>query len=138
MKMTILVLESEPVVRSILREFLAREGYEVLLAPDLGKAVDWIEMTRPDLLVTGTYVSEIPGHDAAVYLRDRCPALRVLMVAGLPDDDRIDIRAVIENFSTFPKRFTAAELAQKVKEVLAVPVGSVVTQKRTSSEPAAP
>ena len=37
MKRTILVLESEPVVRAILSEFLDREEYLVLTAADLDK-----------------------------------------------------------------------------------------------------
>jgi|SRR5580700_1489550 DNA-binding NtrC family response regulator len=122
MKKTILVLESEPVVRSILTEFLAREDYLVLAAGDLGQAVKWLGTCQPDLLVTGLYVSEIAGHDAAVYLRAKCPLMHVLMVAGFPDDDRIESRAMNQNFYTFPARFERADLVQKVKEVLAAPL----------------
>jgi DNA-binding NtrC family response regulator len=122
MKTTILVLESEPLLRSILREYLERQEYLVLPVGDLGQAVKWIKTCQPDLLIAGAYVSEMAGHDAAVYLRDRCPLMRVLMVAGFPDDDRIETRAANQNFHTFPKRFTASDLAQKVKEVLAAPL----------------
>jgi CheY-like chemotaxis protein len=39
MKTTILLLVSDPVVRSVLKETLEREGYTVLATGDLGHAV---------------------------------------------------------------------------------------------------
>ena len=43
MKTTILLLVSDPVIRSILKETLEREGYTVLASGDLGQAVDRLQ-----------------------------------------------------------------------------------------------
>jgi hypothetical protein len=39
-------------------------------------------------------------------------------VGGLLDDDRLKNRELLEGFESFPEPFRAADLLQKVKEVL--------------------
>jgi DNA-binding response OmpR family regulator len=123
MKTTILLLVSDPVVRSVLEETLELEGYTVLATGDLGQAVDRLKECSPDLLITRTYVQGLPGHDAAVYLRTKCTKMRVLMVGGLLDDERLRYREALQGFEVYPKPYTAAELLQKVKDVLSTPRG---------------
>jgi CheY-like chemotaxis protein len=123
MKTTILLLVSDPVVRSVLQETLEHEGYTVLATADLGQAVDRLKQCMPDLLITRTYVQSLPGHDAAKYLRTKCLKMRVLIVGGLLDDERLQYREALQGFEVFPKPYTAAELLQKVKDVLSKPRG---------------
>ncbi len=92
MKTTILLLVSDPIVRSVVQEKLEREGYVVRATGDLGKAVDRLKECRPDLLITRTYVQGLPGHDAAKYLQTKCPGMRVLILGGFLDDDRLHNR----------------------------------------------
>lgn len=120
-KTTILLLVSDPLVRSVLRETLEREGYTVRATGELGQAVDRLKECQPDLLITRTYVQSLPGHDAAVYLLTKCPKMRVLIVGGLLDDDRLRQRESLKGFEVFPKPYSAAELLQKVKDVLSSP-----------------
>jgi CheY-like chemotaxis protein len=80
----ILLLDSEPVVRSVLKDILETAGYVVLATGSLGVAVDELARCKIDLVITHPYVNSIPGHEAAKYLRTRCPQrLPVLFVAGL-------------------------------------------------------
>ena len=122
-KTTILLLVSDPVVRSILKETLEREGYTVVATGDLGRAVDRLKECIPDLLITRTYVEGLPGHEAAMYLRTKCPEMRVLMLGGLLDDERLAYRAEQQGFEVFPKPYTAAVLLQEVRHVLSKPRG---------------
>jgi DNA-binding response OmpR family regulator len=115
---TILVFHSAPVVRIIIREALEREGYVVRATGDLGIAVDMVRESPPDLLLIDVYVADIAGHDAAVYLCQKNPHMRVLMVAGVPDDQRMEAQTTDEGFMIFPKPFALAELVAKVKEIL--------------------
>jgi DNA-binding response OmpR family regulator len=122
-KTTILLLVSDPVVRSILKETLEREGYTVMATGDLGRAVDRLKDCIPELLITRTYVESLPGHEAAMYLRTKCPGLRVLMLGGLLDDERLEYRAAQQGFEVFPKPYTTAALLQEVRYVLSKPHG---------------
>jgi len=118
MRETILLLASEPIVRLVFQETLENGGYCVLGAGDLGAAVDRLKECKPDLLIIRPYVEDISGYDAATFLRSKCHGLRVLMVAGLIDHDRLQNRMALGGFEVFPKPFTAAELLEKVKDVL--------------------
>jgi DNA-binding NtrC family response regulator len=115
---TLLLLISEPLVRQVIREVLERAGYLVMGTGDLGTAVDRIGEAKPDLLLISPYVETISGHEAAKYLQSRCPSMRILMVAGLLDDDRLQYRADLEKVEIFPSPFTAVQLLSKVAEVL--------------------
>ena len=118
MKTTILLLVSDPLVRSVLQDTLEHEGYMVRATGSLGQAVDRLKESVPDLLITRTYVESMPGHEAAMYLLTKCPTMRVLMVGGLLDDERLRYRAELQGFEVFPKPYSAADLLQKVKDVL--------------------
>ena len=123
LKTTILLLVSDPIVRIVMQETLEQAGYMVMATGDLGQAVGRLKECAPDLLITRTYVQGLPGHDAAMYLRTKCLKMRVLMVGGLLDDNRLKNREDLEGFRVFPKPYSAAELLQKVKDVLAEPRG---------------
>ena len=115
---TILVFHSAPLVRKVLREILENDGHVVRATGDLGIAVDMVRETPPDLLLIDVYVANINGHDAALYLCQRCPSMRVLMVAGVPADQRIENRTTGEGFLVFPPPFAPADLTAKVREIL--------------------
>lgn len=123
MKTTILLLVSDSLVRSVLKETLEREGYMVLATGYLGQAVNQLKESVPDLLITRTYVQGLPGHDAAKYLRTKSPQMKVLILGGLLDDERLQYRAALQGFSVFPKPYTVAELLQTVKDALNKPFG---------------
>jgi CheY-like chemotaxis protein len=121
MKYTILLLVSDPVVRAVFKEALEHAGYTVLATGDLGNAVDRLKEMEPDLLLTRTYVEGMPGHDAAVYLRSKCLKMKVLIVGGLLQDDRLELRESLAGFEVFPPPYHRAELLDKVQQILQKP-----------------
>jgi DNA-binding NtrC family response regulator len=114
---TILLLSPEAVTRRVLCEALENAGYLVLATGSLGTAVDVIESCHTDLLITHPYVDGISGQDAAKYLRARLPGLKVLLVAGFVDDDRVGYPAELEQFERFPGPFDIAALIEKVRAI---------------------
>ena len=118
-KGTILLLCSDSEISAVLQDTLENANYVVLPAKDLGSAVDRLSEASPDLLIVRPQLEMMSGHEAALYLRTKCNGLRVLMVAGLPDDDRITIREALKFVEIFPKPFTAADFLEKVAAVLA-------------------
>src|SRR5580704_11941327 len=93
---TILLLDSDSVMRTVLYDVLQNAGYLVMKAADLGAAVDRLSEARPDLLITRPYINSMPGKIAADYLRSRRPGLPVLIVAGFMDDDRLNVQNTVE------------------------------------------
>jgi DNA-binding response OmpR family regulator len=115
---TILLLSSEPLVRTILTEALRRAGYVVEPTGSFGTAVDLLADGGIDLLIIRPHVDSMSGYEAAKYLHARNPDMAVLIVAGLPEDQRIQYRDDLEGFKRFPAPFTAAQLLDKVDEIL--------------------
>jgi DNA-binding NtrC family response regulator len=118
MSATILVLDAEEVIRSVITRILEREGYTVHATGDLPSALELVKDCTPDLLLTNLYIPGTTGRDAAKFLRSMCPNMRVLIVAGLPDDRLIEDRIKGEGFAAFPKPFKPKQLSEKVKDVL--------------------
>jgi DNA-binding response OmpR family regulator len=120
---TILLLVSDPIVRSVVEETLERAGYTVMAAGDLGQAVDRMNEVMPDLLIIRSHIQNLPGHDAALYLRKKNMKMKVLILGGRLDDERLQNREELQGFEIFPKPYPAAEMLEKVKEVLDKPRG---------------
>lgn len=117
-RISILCLISDPIMKDVVRDALADAGYLVAIAADLGSAVDRLREIHPDLLITRPYINSMPGETAAAYLRSKQPGLRVLIVSGYLEDDRIRDSTAVADLHFFPKPFTRDELLQKVREVL--------------------
>ena len=115
---SILLLDSDPLTRTVLCERLEKSGYLVVTSPDVGAAVDRLKEMRPDLLIVRPQISSMPGHMAAEYLRTRCPGLPVLIVGGYMDDERVRVQDAIKDFHVFPKPFAAEDLLACVRDVL--------------------
>jgi hypothetical protein len=58
-----------------------------------------------------------------MYLRKKCLKMRVLMLGGLLDDERLRNREALQGFEVFPRPYTATALLHKVKDVLSMPRG---------------
>jgi DNA-binding NtrC family response regulator len=117
---TILLLVSDPLMRTVLHETLERAGYLIVAAGDVGAAVDRLKELRPDLLIVRPFINSMPGHMAAQYLRTRCPGLPVLIVGGFMDDERVNVQTSIKDFHLFPKPFAAQDLLSNVRDVLRI------------------
>jgi DNA-binding response OmpR family regulator len=115
---TILLLCSDSNLRLVLQEVLEDKGYVVLPASDLSRAVDWMSRCKPDLLLVRPFLSGISGYEAALYLRTKCHGIRILMVSGFLQDDRLQYQWSIKGIEVFPTPFGAAEFLQKVADVL--------------------
>jgi CheY-like chemotaxis protein len=115
---TILLLVSDPVMRDVLRDALDVAGYLVVVAGELGAAVDRLREMRPDLLITRPYINSMTGQIAADYLRTKSPGLPILIVTGYMDDDRIRDQNAIEDFHIFPRNFTRDEFLKEVRKIL--------------------
>jgi DNA-binding NtrC family response regulator len=117
--MIIVVVDSEPVVRDIIRKILEREGYQVMPIEDPRSAMEVIKTAHPSLVITNVNLPGMTGHDAMRMFKEGCPGVPVLMVSGLPDCDIIQHWMEEDGFDAFPKPFSAAQFAAKVKQVLA-------------------
>ena len=128
---TVLVVEDEPQIAEIARDYLMRAGYGVLTAADGRTALDLARERRPSLVVLDLNLPELSGFDVARALRRESDVPIVMLTARVDESDRLrglDIGA--DDYITKP--FSPRELVARVKAVLrrsdaAVGAGDMIT-----------
>ena len=88
--MKILVVEDEPLISLALKWELEDNGYDVALAQDADCAIQLLESTDVDLIVTDVNMpGTMDGMELAFSVRDRWPPIKIVVMSGkhmpLPD-----------------------------------------------------
>lgn len=115
---TILVVEDEPVVRSLMVEVLTELGYQTLEAGEANEALAITESAQPiDLLVSDVGLPGMNGRQMAEIVRQQRPALKILFATGYAES------ATASNFlgpdmAVITKPFDIDSFATKVREIL--------------------
>jgi CheY-like chemotaxis protein len=117
---TVLVVEDDDPVRSLLREVLRRQGYAVLEACD-GRAA--LELAGShggpiDLLVSDCLLPHLSGAELARGLRRRFPDLRVLFVSGYPSAEAAGVEPTDPDDPFLQKPFNPAALVALASRLL--------------------
>ena len=87
----VLVVDDHAVVREGLRAFLGlQDGIEVVgEAADGEKALDVADRLRPDVVLMDLVMPRLDGLGALRALRERLPAVRVIVLTSFLDDDKL-------------------------------------------------
>jgi len=117
---TILLAEDEVMVRNLVSAVLQSSGYKVLVASNADEAEALCERHGPEveLLITDVVMPGRSGRELADSLSVRFPNLRTLFMSGYTDDAVVRHGVASTDRHFIAKPFTAAALAQKVREVL--------------------
>jgi DNA-binding response OmpR family regulator len=85
---TILVVDDDPSIRSLVCDSLAFEGYEVQTAEDGFAALRAIEAQRPDCVLLDVMMPGLDGHQVLQRIRaaEDGPNLPVVMLTAAADD----------------------------------------------------
>ncbi|HEX2910149.1 MAG TPA: PAS domain S-box protein [Chloroflexia bacterium] len=120
---TVLLVEDEESVRTLVSKLLSNYGYEVLEAHNGAEAL-LICDTHPgkiDLMITDMIMPHMNGRQLAERLQQLKPAMKVLYMSGYTD--RIMVPEELEEirFNFLQKPFSFVDLARKVREILDSP-----------------
>ncbi|MGJ7579809.1 PAS domain-containing protein [Variovorax sp. RHLX14] len=116
---TILFVEDELGVRTVLGEILGELGYDTQEAIDAPSALE-VErgMARMDLLITDVGLPGTNGRQLAEMMRERRPGLKVLFITGYANKATVKGEFLGEGMDMLAKPFTIDALAHKVKGML--------------------
>ncbi len=116
---SILIVEDEPDLRQLMREFLQRLGYAVL---DAGSAAEATELSGQlndglDLLICDVVLPDSTGRELAERLRGSRPGLPVLYISGHPTEVAHG-DALPAGAQFLAKPFTVVEFGERVRRIL--------------------
>lgn len=118
---SILVVDDEPVLRSMAETMLTRYGYEAITIGSGEEAVRLLERQpdlRLDLAVLDVVMPDMSGPELADEIQRLRPGLRILFITGYPDQ----YAALAErHLPVLTKPFTSVKLIRKIREVLDKP-----------------
>lgn len=113
----ILVVDDEPKIRSTIRAYLEREGYEALEANDGRKALEIFQQAKPDLIILDLMLPEVDGLEVCRQIRRSSDVPIIMLTARQEDADKlIGLEIGADDYVTKP--FSPRELVARVKVVL--------------------
>ena len=117
---TVLVVDDEDVVRQTAKHTLERYGYRVLTAEDGSKAVDLYQQQPSEiaLVLLDLTMPVMSGQEALRRMQSIHPQVRVLLSSGYNEVEAVQRFAGKGLAGFIQKPYTAAALAEKVKEVI--------------------
>ena len=122
----ILVVDDEPMVREVLSQYLAADGFEVIEAGDGDAAVEAMTAETPDLVLLDLMLPKRNGLDVLGFIRGTSALPVILLTARGDESDRVrGLEAGADDYVVKP--FSAREVVARVRSVL----------RRTSDAPAA-
>jgi len=117
---TILLVDDEDALLSLVSENLEMDGYTVLRARSAEEAIHICEQHNGPihLLLSDVVMQNMSGVDLAADLQGRNPNLKVLLMSGYPDEVLSHHGVLQGSKNLLEKPFTRTQLALKVREVL--------------------
>jgi two-component system, cell cycle sensor histidine kinase and response regulator CckA len=117
---TILAVDDDAEVLTLIDHSLRNAGYSVLLANGGWSAVERFESCQQpvNLLLTDVIMPDLTGPVLAERLRARQPDLPVLFISGFHDADMVQRFVTQKGFTLLPKPFTVRALLRVVEQAL--------------------
>jgi DNA-binding response OmpR family regulator len=117
MSQKVLVVEDEPALVDTLEYSLSRQGYEVAVATDGGKALEVARTHQPDLIVLDVMLPTLDGFEVCRILRQETNVPILMLTARTDEVDKIvGLEVGADDYLTKP--FSMRELTARVKALL--------------------
>ncbi|HSF82595.1 MAG TPA: response regulator transcription factor [Anaerolineales bacterium] len=113
----ILVVDDKKELRTLLKQYLSQEGFEVELAEDGQKALFIARQGKPDLIILDLMMPEMGGYEfMRVYGREANTPIIILTAKPEENDKVLGLELGADDYMTKP--FSMRELTARVRAVL--------------------
>ncbi|MGQ9549662.1 MAG: response regulator transcription factor [Roseiflexus sp.] len=117
MNATILVIEDEASIRTVVRAYLEQAGFRVLLADDGPEGVALAHREHPDLVILDLNLPGMDGMEVAARLRQESDVFIIMLTARSEEGDRVaGLRIGADDYVIKP--FSPRELVARIEAVL--------------------
>jgi two-component system cell cycle sensor histidine kinase/response regulator CckA len=115
---TVLLVEDEPMVRTVAERALTRHGYKVIMAENGEEALDVLGRGEQiDLLISDVVMPGMDGPTMVKQARKERPDLKILFMSGYAEE-QLRKSIDIENVNFLPKPFSVTDLAEAARRTL--------------------
>lgn len=117
MNKTILIVDDEKRLVSLLESYLIQEGFQVVTAYNGVEAMHAVRKTRPDLIILDIMMPEMDGYEFMREHRKKFDTPIIMLTARVDDDEKIiGLELGADDYVTKPTR--PRELVARVRSVL--------------------
>ncbi|MBC2721721.1 response regulator transcription factor [Desulfosporosinus sp.] len=128
--MKLMLVDDEPEILTLVRDYLTREGYTVVTAMNGLEGMELIEREKPDLVLLDWMLPGISGLEMCKRLRETSTIPIIMLTAKSEEIDRVlGLEFGADDYIVKP--FSLRELVARIKTVLRRSAG--VPQETTSS-----
>lgn len=117
-KASLLIVDDEPSIRTLLSEVLTEGGYAVRSTSNCFSAFDEICREVPDFLISDLSMSGFSGFEFPRVVRRQFPSIRVIAMSGALSGDKIPSGVLADAFF---KKGTGFDILLKILESLPQP-----------------
>jgi len=110
----LLIVDDESDIREFARNFFRKRQIEVFVASGGRQALDIIAKENPDLILLDVRMEEMTGIEVLRELRKNKPAVKVIMVSGVEDEETIKEANTLGVIGYIHKPFILEELEKIV------------------------
>jgi CheY-like chemotaxis protein len=114
----ILLMDDEPLICEIEKEYLTEQGHSVDTAPDGRHGLEKFNSGRYDMVLVDRVMPELNGEQVATRIKQSRPNTPVILVTGFTELLKPGIEAATAVDLVLTKPFTAAALRQAVAKVM--------------------
>lgn len=118
---SVLLIDDDPNIRSVVRTMLERMGHDVLTAANGEEGLDVFRRYRADLVITDLLMPFKEGLETIRELRILAPGVRILAISGggrtLPATRALDLAKSLGADKVLEKPFGQAELSSALVEM---------------------
>ena len=120
---TVLVVDDDAAVMTVVNCMLETSGYNVLLAPSADVALRLVGRNdlKIDLVLLDVVMPDLTGPDLAERILAIRPHLKVLFMSGFSDSEVVRVKILNRGLELLPKPFTSDALLDVIEKVLSVP-----------------
>jgi two-component system cell cycle sensor histidine kinase/response regulator CckA len=115
---TILLVDDEPIVRSLIERILRDRGYTVLSAASPEEGLRLSREHDVDAIVTDVVMPSMRGPALVAELRRERPQLRALFISGYTRDVVVEVGLGEDEVAFVQKPFSAEALASRLRQLL--------------------
>ena len=118
MKPRILIVDDEPQIRDMLREWLTRSGYDVTDAPDGKQAIEILRKESFDVVVADILMPEKDGLEVIMYLQRESPLTKCVAISAPSNRVFLQSAQLLGATKVVEKPFTGAEVENAIRDAL--------------------